>query len=138
MPKIWTIDTVWPFFVEKQHMTRYRGVCDRNRGLSMRRVIAAAMLLGATSFSAPAYATDQYLVRFCEGFLDRYETVLASYRIDRDAGHRVHLARYHYFQHLRRKLRRTAQFCEHLVDSHQPPVSPAAQTHTYSYIAVRR
>jgi len=138
MPKIWTIDTVWPFFVEKQHMTRYRGGCDRNRGLSMRRVIAAAMLLGATSFSAPAYATTDYLVNFCERFLDRYETVLASYSSDRADGHRVHLARYHYFQHLRRKLRRTAEFCEHLIDSQPPVASPAYQSHTYSYIAVRR
>jgi hypothetical protein len=95
------------------------------------------MLVGTTSFSAPAYATEEFLVGFCERFLDRYETVLASYSSDRADGHRVHLARYHYYQHLRRKLRRTAEFCEHLIDSQPPVASPSSQTHRYSYIQVR-
>jgi hypothetical protein len=92
------------------------------------------MLFGATSFSAPAHATDEFLVNFCERFLDRYETVLASYSDDREAGDRIHLARYHYYQHLRRKLRRTAQFCEHFLDDYYDSHSPAYQTHRVVYI----
>lgn len=86
------------------------------------------MLFGATMVSAPAHATTDVLVRFCQGFLDQYDTVLARYEVDRAAGHQIHLARYHYYLHMRRKLQATAEFCVQFLDDRAPPVSRSQPT----------
>ncbi|MCU4653744.1 hypothetical protein N8I71_12945 [Roseibacterium sp. SDUM158016] len=106
----------------------------RDRGLEMRRVTAAAILLGASMFSAPAYATGDFIVRFCESFLERYDAAVAQYEQERVAGHRIYQARYHYYWHLRTKTQRTADFCRHFLADDDDPVSEASQHQDVVYV----
>jgi hypothetical protein len=103
----------------------------------MRRLIAAALISMAGLVAAPANATTGSLVTFCTGFLDRYEAAMDAQRDQRLASHRVSLARFHYYQHLRRKARRTAEFCECFLANIPGGNSPVSQACGFPHILVR-
>jgi hypothetical protein len=133
----WTNAALGSLCVETRVFWGYQNEVDA-RGLTMRSLLAAMIIGLAGLAAAPASATNnQVLVQFCENFLDRYESMQAQHRDLRQSGHRVYLARYHYYQHLRRKARQTARFCQHFLASQPPHVSPSSNSHSYSYIVVR-